>query len=230
MGAAFLRPKLLSQSAAFDQQQLQSQETIEKSFLGCPEYILTAIQGLSEQRDSISSPNELDPATVTSHFSEVASLLDLIQKFDSYGWASGLQRLRSPSPNEVSNLCILSQTYKLGALIYGRRILDALAKTETVQDQEIAELLGFIDSLKDDTALFKCILWPVFVAGLECKWQAQRDFLVGCLERFWLLTNCLNAVNAAKILQDYWQQEDSSTEPRQWIFNIGNVGRDWLWI
>ncbi|KAJ5725445.1 uncharacterized protein N7483_006802 [Penicillium malachiteum] len=233
LGATFLRPKLLSQFSSFGQQELQLQETVEKSFLGCPEYILTAIQCLSVQRDSISSSASLDLATVASHIRETEYLMQFVQNFDCYAWASNLQRSRNPSAQEVSNLCILSQSYKLGTLLYGRRILDALIKEESVQDELISELLGLIDSLKDDPDLFKCILWPVFVAGLECKWQAQRDFLIGCLERFWTLTSCLNAVNAAKILRDHWQEKDSesSNNPKtQWIFDIGKLGRDWLWI
>ncbi|KAJ5711271.1 hypothetical protein N7488_005427 [Penicillium malachiteum] len=233
LGSTFLRPKLLSQFSSFDQQELQRQETVEKSFLGCPEYILTAIQCLSMQRDSISSSAPLDSATIASHSRETEFLMEFVQSFDCYAWASNLQRSRNSSAQEISNLCILSQSYKLGTLLYGRRILDALMKEESAQDELISELLGLIDSLKDDPALFKCILWPVFVAGLECKWQAQRDFLIGCLERFWTLTNCLNAVNAAQFLRGHWQEKDSesSSKPKtRWIFDIGNVGRDWLWI
>ncbi|KAJ5096846.1 hypothetical protein N7456_007567 [Penicillium angulare] len=231
LGAAFSRPKLLTQSSLFDQEEMQLHETVEKSFLGCPEYILTAIQCFSSHRDSITASTPLDSTAVTSHLSDTESLLDLLQNFDDYTWASNVQSSRDSSPQDISNLCMLSQAYKIGALIYGRRILDALTQTESVQDHSVSELLGLINSLKDDPALFKCILWPVFVAGLECKWQAQRDFLIGCLERFWSLTSCLNGVNAAKILQEYWQQADLSHNPQsQWIFNIGNLGRDWLWI
>ncbi|KAJ5291946.1 hypothetical protein N7478_001197 [Penicillium angulare] len=231
LGAAFSRPKLLTQSSLFDQQEMQLHETVEKSFLGCPEYILTAIQCLSFHRDSITASITLDDTGIASHRTDTESLLDLLQNFDDYTWASNVQSSRDSSLQDIANLCMLSQAYKLGAYIYGRRILDALTQTESVQDRSVSELLGLINFLKDDPALFKCILWPVFVAGLECKWQAQRDFLVGCLERFWSLTSCLNGVNAAKILQEYWQQGDLSHNPQsQWIFNIGNLGRDWLWI
>ncbi|KAJ5682600.1 hypothetical protein N7462_005765 [Penicillium macrosclerotiorum] len=231
LGATFLRPKLLSQFATFDQQELQLQETIEASFLGCPDYILTAIQCLSMQRDSISGSVPLDDDATTSHLQETSSLLELIQNFDCFAWASNLEQSRNPSPQEVLNLCTLSRSYKLGALVYGKRIHDSLTGGVTVLDDVISELLGLIDSLKNDHVLFKCVLWPIFVAGLECHWQVQRDFLVGCMEQFWDITSCLNAVNAARILQDYWKQSDASGQaPSQWIFDIGRLGRDWLWI
>ena len=226
-----MRPRLLSQFTSIDQQELQAQETIEKAFLGCPEYILTAIQCLSMQRDSIAGSRPLDPASTHSHYTDTTSLLELLQNFDCYTWASNLQQPRDPSPQGIANLCKLAQSYKLGALMYGQRILDALTKEVTVHDESLSELLGLLDSLKDDQDMFKCVLWPVFVAGLECQWPAQRDFLVGSLERFWTITSCLNAVNAAKILREYWEHLESSGEaPSQWIFNIGRLGRDWLWI
>ncbi|KAJ5627786.1 hypothetical protein N7490_010014 [Penicillium lividum] len=229
LGSAFTRPRLLSQSSSLGLPELQLQEIIEQSFLGCPEYLLTAIRCLSVQRDSISASTPHESATVDLAQSDTKSLLELIQSFDCYAWASGLQRSQGSSPQDTANLCRLSQAYKIGSLIYGGRILDALTGEETLQDDQVLELLGVVDSLKHDPALFKCILWPIFVAGLECQHQNQRNFLMDCLERFWTLTSCLNAVNAAKTLRDHWQQ-NSPTARSQWIFNIGNLGRDWLWI
>jgi hypothetical protein len=228
LGATFLRPKLLSH---FDQRESQLQETIVKSFLGCPEYILMAIQQLSMQRDSIADSRPLDDDTAESHIRDTTTLLELIRNFDSYTWASNVQQSRISSQQEIANLCTLSEAYKLGALLYGRRILDSVTGGFTEQDDKVVELLGMADSLRNDEAMFKCVLWPIFVAGLESQWQAQRDFLVGCMERFWEVTSCLNAVNATKILQEYWEQESNPGENRsEWIFNIGRLGRDWLWI
>lgn len=100
-----------------------------------------------------------------------------------------------------------------------------------MRDETVTELLGMVDLLKDDPPTFKCMLWPIVVVGMELQWQTQRDFLVSCMEQFWNQTNCLNVVNAAKNLQEYWKQESSVGENRaQWIFNIGRVGRDWLWL
>ncbi|KAJ5917340.1 hypothetical protein N7466_010894 [Penicillium verhagenii] len=177
LGATFSRPKLLSKSSSFNLQGIEPQETIEKSFLGCPEYLLTAIQCLSAQRDSITASTMLDSVTAISSKEDTASLLKLIQEFDCYAWASGLQQSRDSSPQDTTNLYLLSQAYKLGSLLYGGRVLNAIAEENTAQDDLVSELLGLIDSLKDDPALFKCILWPIFVAGMECQWEAQRTFL-----------------------------------------------------
>ncbi|KAF3398562.1 hypothetical protein F1880_006294 [Penicillium rolfsii] len=231
LGGAFLRPKLLSYFASFEQQELQVQENIESSFLGCPEHLLSAIQQLSTQRDRIAEAKELDQTAMESLSKETKSLLEMVQNFDCYAWASGLPQSRNPSPSEILSLCSMSRSYKLGTLIYGRRILDAMTGEKTVLDDTVAELLSLIDSLKNDRIMFKCVLWPIFIAGLECQWQPQREFLIACAERFWDITYCLNAVNAAKILQEYWRQVDASRQAQsRWIFEIGRLGRDWLWI
>lgn len=190
---------------------------------------MTAIQFLSSERDTIAG-SKLDEAAIQTHIQDTTAMLSLIQNFDCYAWASSLQHSRQSSPKEISNLCSLSQAYKIGALIYGRRVLDALTEDVTLQDDLVSELLGLIDALKEDEALFKCILWAIFVAGLECRTHAQRDFLVGCLEKFWVATSCLNVVNAANILRDWWQQEDKLEVSSRWIFDIGRLGRDWLLI
>jgi hypothetical protein len=230
LGATFLRPKLLSEVIPTDQEDVEQQETIEQSFLGCPEYLLKAIRFLSNERDTIAGSKLPDSATVETHIQDTTAMLELVRNFDCYAWALNVQRSRQSPMDETNNLCTLSQAYKTGVLLYGQRVIDALTGNTTVQDELVSELLGLLNVLKDDEALFKCVLWAIFVAGLECRVQAQRDFLVGCMEKFWIDTSCLNVINAAKILQDHWKQEDSSETPSQWIFDIGCLGRDWLLI
>lgn len=188
-----------------------------------------AIQSLSAQRDSIAESAPLDDTAARSHIQDVTTKIASIQCFDCESWASSLHSPR-PSAQKTSNLVMLSQSYKLGALIYGRRVSDALCEEVTQQDELVAELLGLIDALRGDQALFKCVLWPMIVAGLECRQQAQREFLTGCLEEFWVATNCLNVINAAKILQGYWLQDSFEGASSGWIFDIGRLGRDWLLI
>lgn len=168
-----------------------------------------------------------EEATRETHIQDTTAMLELVQNFDSYAWALSVQHPRQPSVDEISNLCTLSQAFKTGTLLYGGRVLDALKGTYTVQDELVSELLGLLNVLKDDDALFKCVLWAIFVAGLECQSQPQRDFLVECLEVFWKDTSCLNVVNAAKILRNYWEKLGSDN-PSKWIFDIGCLGRDWL--
>ncbi|KAB8227727.1 Zn(II)2Cys6 transcription factor [Aspergillus alliaceus] len=231
LGATFVRPKLLSGCTSLDQPDSLLDETVEQSFLGCPEYLLHAIQCLSAYRDTIAESQRQTPTTSATHMQDIASVLELIRKFDCYTWASSLPESHKSSSRNLGNLCRLAQSYKLGALIYGQRVLDSLLITVTPQDEPVSELIGVIDALRDDGSLLKCVLWPIFVAGLECRSQPQRDFLISSLENFWIDTNCLNVVNAAKALQSYWQKTDKEdTSPTQWIFDIGDLDHDWLFI
>ncbi|KGO76603.1 Protein of unknown function DUF3468 [Penicillium italicum] len=229
LGATFLRPKLLSNFVFDVQAERQTQEEVEQSFLGCPEFLLSAIQFLSNERDAIAGQLP-GGAALQTHIKDTTAMMELIQNFDCYAWASSLQSQRQSSAKEINNLCALSQAFKIGAFIYGRRILDALTETISVQDDLVSELLGLIDNLKEDEALFKCVLWAIFVAGLECRSRAQKDFLVESLERFWIATSCLNVINAAKILKNYWDQEVGLETPSRWIFDIGRLGFDCLLI
>jgi hypothetical protein len=121
--------------------------------------------------------------------------------------------------------------YKIGALIYGRRVLDALMNDVTSQEGLVSTLVSIIGELKEDKILLKCVLWPIFIAGLECQTQSRRGFVTSCLEKFGVDTNCLNAINAFKILPEYWSREDyQELSSSQWIVNVAHLGRDWLLI
>ncbi|GKZ43340.1 hypothetical protein AbraIFM66951_004437 [Aspergillus brasiliensis] len=227
LGGTFVRPKLLSQFDLLGGPQFQ--ETVEQSFLGCPEYLLDAIRYLSARRDTIISPECHDDSTRSYFIQDTIAMIDFIQQFDCSVWASSLPYLGTTPPRGTSSLCTLAQTYKLGALIYGKRVLGALTKECLPLEDLLQELLATIDNLQDDNALYKCILWPIIIAGLECQQQEQRESVRTYMERFWEHTKCVNVINAAKIIEDRWQQGDG-TEPSNWIFSIGNLGRDWLLI
>ncbi|KAJ5351937.1 hypothetical protein N7452_000911 [Penicillium brevicompactum] len=214
LGATFLRPKTLTDFTSVNNENLQPQEAIEKSFLGCPEYLLTAIQFFSNERDTIAESDLSEEATRETHIQDTTAMLELVQNFDSYAWALSVQHPRQPSVDEISNLCTLSQAFKTGTLLYGGRVLDALKGTYTVQDELVSELLGVC------CGRYLLLGWSVNLNPSETFW-------VECLEVFWKDTSCLNVVNAAKILRNYWEKLGSDN-PSKWIFDIGCLGRDWL--
>ncbi|PKY09405.1 C6 transcription factor (Acr-2) [Aspergillus campestris IBT 28561] len=228
LGTTFVRPKLLSRFLSLNGSGARLRDIVEQSFLGCPGYLLSAIQFFSSQRDILAEENDITrPSPDQSQ--EVGSVLESVRNFDSYLWATELPQEPS-APRDIDGLCTLSRAYQLGACIYGQCVLDVINKTTTSQHTTVAELISVIGALRDDTALFKCILWPMFIAGLVCQEQAHRDYLIASLERFWNYTSCLNVLNAAQILQAYWTQDTTGRKPSQWIFTVGRLGRDWLLI
>lgn len=157
-------------------------------------------------------------------------VLRSMENFDCDSWAATLPRLPSTSV-QIQQLSKLAESYKLGAQIYGRRILDALIGVETSQDHLVHRLISVIHELEGNSDLFKCILWPMVITGLESREQVHREFISGCLEKFWLETRCLNVANTGTILRKLWQweeREDSTT--KHWIFRIGQLGGDWLLV
>ncbi|THC99011.1 hypothetical protein EYZ11_001485 [Aspergillus tanneri] len=198
LGGTFVRPGLLSQFTTLDQFGRQLPEVVEQSFVGCPEFLLNAVQYILRQRDAIAGLEPLTKTTVHNRVQEITAVLESIQKFDCYLWASSLPQPQSLK-RDLKNLCTLSETWKISALIYGQRVLDIHTNDVSPQDNLVCQLIELIGALKDDE-LYKS-------------------------------TQCYNTINAAKILQAYWQQE-SQQEPfsPQWIFDIGHLGRDWLLI
>ncbi|KID85262.1 C6 transcription factor (Acr-2) [Metarhizium guizhouense ARSEF 977] len=147
-------------------------------------------------------------------------------------WAAALPQMSS-APVHIDELAILAEIYKIGAQIFGRRVIDALVGETTVQNQDhlVHRLVGLIRELRRNDNLFRCILWPMVIASLECHQIEQKEFLKDCLQRFWLETRCLNVVNTEAMLRKRWQQEErGASAPSQWIFKIGRLGGDWLLI
>ncbi|PWY79514.1 hypothetical protein BO94DRAFT_558693 [Aspergillus sclerotioniger CBS 115572] len=228
LGATCTRPRLLSRST-LSRSITSLQMSVDKAYLGCPDDLLDALRSFSISRDAMTSPEHLEDAEVYSRIQRVVTVLGSTRSFDCNAWAAGLSH---PDPSSIPSTMLgkLAQSYKLGTLIYGTRVLDALTGSNTSLSNSLGELIDTIDALKSDEALFKCILWPMFVAGLESREGAQRQYVIECLEKFWFETKCINVVNAANLLRHFWKQEECSTMCSQWIFNIGQMEGDWLLI
>ncbi|KAF7586990.1 hypothetical protein BBP40_007882 [Aspergillus hancockii] len=231
LGATYTRPKLLSNSTSLRQSKTPLPMSVDKSYLGCPENLLEALQSFSACRDVVANAAPLDETTLYSLIQEINTVLDSTRSFDCNSWASKLPQPHSSSAQDIRMLSTLAQSYKIGTMIYGKRVLSTLMGENISQDDLVYELIGMVEILKGDESLFKCILWPMFVAGLESRQQPQRDYVISCLEKFWFETKCINVVNAGNLLRKFWQQEDSEkTSSSHWIFNIGQLGGDWLLI
>ncbi|PIG81010.1 C6 transcription factor (Acr-2) [Aspergillus arachidicola] len=231
LGATYTCPRLLSNTPSLQEPTTPLQMSLDQSYLGCPEFLLDALRSFSICRDALAGSDPLDEGGLQSYIGNVSTVLDLTQSFDCRAWASDLAQLHTHSTHDTTMLSTLAEAYKAGALIYGRRVLDALTGNTTPLSDLVRELVTIIEAMRCDEALFKCILWPMFVAGLESRQQDQRDFVISCLEKFWFETKCINVVNAANILRRFWKMEDTQqTLSSQWIFNIGRLGHDWLLI
>lgn len=207
-----------------------ARESMADSFLGCPGLLLRAIRFISAERDIIAAGSRhMANGARSAHEARIVAMLDLVDDFDCYKSPFTPQDEGSSTEEglrETQRRRVLSEVYKIGTLVYGKRVLATLLGAETTLDEHVSKLLKLLDTLRDDRELLKCVLWPLFVAGLECRSTEQRQYFIKHLEEFWMATKCLNAVNASKILQEHWR--GGGSESTSWPFDTGRFGRLWL--
>jgi hypothetical protein len=165
-------------------------------------------------------------AATKAHIQETNAVIELIEEFDCARWASETHQPQHPR-QDIHFIAVVAHVYKIAALLYGKRVVAMLRGENIYQDDLLLELLGLLNGLRDRQHMVKCVLWPIFVAGLECRSSEQKDFFLARLEEFWMTTNCLNAINAAKVLREYWQRDEKGNS---WVTDIGRFGQAWLLI
>ncbi|CAG8269047.1 unnamed protein product [Penicillium olsonii] len=229
LGAAMSSTESMPEHAFGDEIPRQ-QESILRSFLGCPGFLLKAIQFFSNQRESIARLRTLDDISYNEHIRDTIAMLQLTTDFDSYEWACDFQRPSGSSATETEKAFLLSETYKVATLLYGKRVLGFIQATTPDTEVLVSQLLGMINDLKRDMNFFKCLLWPTFIVGLNCREPNQQHLVIETLSMIWDLTSCLNVISASKILREHWQRESQSDSPLQANSYIGGLGGDWLLI
>lgn len=172
-----------------------------------------------------------DDFAVPPNIRDTIAMLELTDEFDCFEWASNFQQPgTSLTIMEIDQLLMLSQAYKKAALLYGRRVLGT-PWTETERNEElVSQLLGLVETLKNNATLFKCLLWPTFMAGLGSHAQSQKDAVVGLLGMLWHSTNCLNVISASKLLEDYWKRRDQMGTEMQGASDMDELAYGWLLI
>ena len=210
------------------------QGSIIRSFLGCPALLLGAIRYFSNQRHVIENLDTHDGFSVHAHVRDTLTMLELTENFDCLEWASNSVQSRVSSAAEIQKLSLLSQAYRAATMLYGKRVLRAFKSSTGMVASDnvelVSELLGVIDSLQCDPALFKCLLWPTFIAGLECQTDSDQKLLIGFLKMLWDLTCCLNVINAANILRDSWKRKHSDGNLASEESGMYVIEQGWLLI
>jgi hypothetical protein len=228
LGNALSSPNAVSEAFVVDNG-MKPQESMVRSFLGCPGFLLRAVHFFSDQRSLITEFRRRNEKSNLSIVQDTLTMLDLTERFDCLEWAADLQQ-RTASPTEASKLCMLSQAYKMAALLYGRHVLNALTEATSNNEKLVSQLLSLIETLQNDAIIFKCLLWPTFIAGLDCWTESQQAFVMKSLRALWDSTSCLNVIGASNILRDHWKREDLPEVLMQEISDINGLGRGWLLI
>lgn len=205
-------------------------ESIVRSFLGCPEFLLQSTRFFSGQRHVFTGLVPHEDVSSHEYVRSTSTMLELTEKFDSFQWASGFQRSQGSSTVNTENLCVLSEAYKTATLLYGKQVLGSLTTAIPNNGQLLPQLLASIHALKKEWSLFKCLLWPTFVAGLHCHERDQQGFIIDSLRIIWELTNCLNAISASNILKHHWEQVKTPEALHQKASDPNELDHHWLLI
>lgn len=175
-----------------------------------------------------------DDLSIHNHVRDTLAMIELTAKFDCLEWASKSVHSSISSAWEIQKLSLLSEVYRTAAVLYGKRVLRAFKTSIDTTGPDSKELMlrlfGVIDSLKCDPALFKCLLWPTFITGLECQTHGEQQVVIEFLKMLWDLTFCLNVIHASKILRHHWKRmhfDDNLTSQKS-DFNV--IEQGWLLI
>ncbi|KAJ5425876.1 hypothetical protein N7465_000946 [Penicillium sp. CMV-2018d] len=173
-----------------------------------------------------------DVLSIHKHVRDTLTMLELTANFDCLEWASESVQSSGSSVVQTQKLSLLSEAYRAATVLYGKRVLRAFktsSGTIAVDNEDLVlRLLDVIDSLKCDPASFKCLLWPTFIAGLECQSQREQQVVIGFLKMLWDLTCCLNVINASKMLHDHWKRRNFDGNLASAEFYI--IEQGWLLI
>ncbi|KAL6240038.1 hypothetical protein BDW75DRAFT_196788 [Aspergillus navahoensis] len=233
MGATLTRPGTLSKpfyTSAMGASVLKRLE--ETSWVGCPAYLLEAIFFVHAFFDlDLSGDPDSQPITVfpSIYLPEGSNPLQCpenlpshIQAFDPVAWAESLQSyLFLP---DLSMRIALATIYKAAVYLYATRVLSRPRPGATTISTTIglppdhAEVAAFLVNqfslIPPSDPHFKCLIWPAFIAGAECRDSAQRPFMLEILRTLYFHITSVNVRNAAWVLTMMWRKRDSRREER----------------
>ncbi|KAL4921906.1 fungal-specific transcription factor domain-containing protein [Aspergillus aurantiobrunneus] len=233
IGATLARPGTLSKpfyTSAMGASAFRRLE--ETSWVGCPAYLLEAIffvhaffdLGLSD--DPNSQPSTVFPSAYLPEGSNPLqcpkNLSKHIQAFDPVAWAESLQSyLFLP---DLSMRIALATIYKASVYLYATRVLSRPRPGATTisttlglppDHAEVAALLIHqLSLIPSSDPHFKCLIWPSFIAGAECRDAAQRRFMLEILRTLYFHLTSVNVRNAAWVLTVMWRKRDLRREER----------------
>ncbi|KAL4908008.1 hypothetical protein BDW74DRAFT_189330 [Aspergillus multicolor] len=233
MGATLTRPGTLSKpfyTSAMGASVLKRLE--ETSWVGCPAYLLETIFFVHAFFDfDLADDPDSQPSTVfpSIYLPEGSNPLQCpenlpqhIQAFDPVAWAESLQNYLY-LPN-LSMRIALATIYKAAVYLYATRVLSRPRPGATTISTTIglppdhADVAAFLVNqfslIPPSDPHFKCLIWPSFIAGAECRDPAQRPFMLEILRTLYFHITSVNVRNAAWVLTMMWRKRDSRREER----------------
>ncbi|CAI7584591.1 unnamed protein product [Penicillium viridicatum] len=266
MGSTLARPGALSKpfySSSMGPEILKRLE--ENSWVGCPAYLLEVIffihalwypdsevAAITPQPTALPTPIQPgQPLTLDSF----ASLLQGIRNFDPIAWSQEMQNVFFV-PNLTYRLA-LATSYQDAVYLYTSRVLSRAREGFSPPWTDVGlpldhrliatNLITQICLIPNSDPHFKCLIWPTFIAGAECR-PSQRGLILEMLRSLYETLTSVNVRNAAWVLRLMWQKQDLKRRERQnvsdeqgydnndddlefdWIEELDHTRLDWLFI
>ncbi|KAJ5835006.1 hypothetical protein N7447_001032 [Penicillium robsamsonii] len=265
MGSTLARPGALSRpfySSSMDPAVLKRLE--ENYWVGCPAYLLEVIffvHALWYPDPEVTVvipqptalPNPIQPGQPLT-LDAFASLLQGIRNFDPIAWSQEMQKVFF-LPNLNYRLA-LATSYQDAVYLYTSRVLSRPRKGFSPPWTDIGlpldhrliatNLVTQICLIPPSDPHFKCLIWPTFIAGAECR-PSQRALILDKLGSLYEALMSVNVRNAAWVLRLMWKKQDLKRRDRNvfdeqdyddndydlefdWIEELDNSRLDWLFI
>ncbi|KAJ5924723.1 hypothetical protein N7466_008910 [Penicillium verhagenii] len=234
MGSTLARPGALSKpfySQTMGPEMLKRLE--ETSWVGCPAYLLEVIFFVhtlwyqeSELSAAVPQPSTLgismQPGQPLSRES-FAQLLQGIRTFDPVSWAHEMQT--HFFLDDLSPRISLASAYQAAVYLYTSRVLSKTREGYTApwpetnlpsdHSQAAHDLITRICSVPNSDPHFKCLIWPSFIAGAECRRLSQRPIVLEKIGALYQAVTSVNVRNAAWVLRLMWQKQDLKRRERE---------------
>ncbi|PLB53117.1 putative C6 finger domain protein Acr-2 [Aspergillus steynii IBT 23096] len=202
----------------------------ETSWVGCPAYLLEVIfivhAGWCSDADSDSTTNHPTmnfPSAFlpedSNPFQSPGALLRHIQAFDPVAWAQAMQTCLY-LPDQTMRIALAS-VYRASVYLYASRVLSrpragaAISNSFGLPSDHSAvanRLIQEIVLIPVTDPHFKCLIWPSFIAGAECRDPAQRPILLQTLSTLYYHITSVNVRNAAWVLSLMWRKRDAKRQ------------------
>ncbi|KAJ5773975.1 hypothetical protein N7457_008871 [Penicillium paradoxum] len=244
MGSTLARPGALSKpfySSSMGPSILKRLE--ENSWVGCPAYLLEVIFYIHalwyldpEVTDTIPQPTASPESILPSRpltLDSFASLLQGIRNFDPIGWSQEMQKVFF-IPNLAYRLA-LATSYQDAVYLYTSRVLSRQRPGFSPPWTDVGlpldhrliatNLITQICLVPATDPHFKCLIWPTFIAGAECR-PSQRGLILEKLGSIYETLTSVNVRNAAWVLRLMWQKQDLKRRERQNASDAQNLSGD----
>lgn len=240
MGSTLARPGVLSKPFYTPSMGQTALKRLEKTYwVGCPAYLLEVIFFVHARFcHSGADPNAQQPTMVFSSsflpknsepLKSPEAFLQHIQAFDPTAWAVELQTVLFLP--DLTMRIALASTYKAAVYLYASRVISrprlgsisvrpswfGLPPDHDAVAQFLIQQLSVIPPRDQH---FKCLIWPTFIAGAECRDASHRPFILDRLSTLYYAIATVNVRNAAWVLSMMWQKQDLKREQsgnRKWL-------------